>query len=175
MRRLLLLLAGMILPAASAAAQDSYPRAEIFGGASYFRSPVSVGYKFVGYNFGGWHASVSGNVHKNFGIVADLAGQYGHYSRRSYEYMLGPRFQYRSDHATFFAHALYGGLTALQDSDSEGTGFLMAYGFGVDVNLGKRVAVRVLQFDYMADRSHDQWGRDLRASFGVVFRLGGQR
>lgn len=169
MRKLLLLLAGMILLAASAPAQDSYPRAEIFGGGSYFRAPISR-------NFGGWHASVSANLHKNFGIVADLAGQYGRSSPGIYEYMLGPRFHYRSDRATFFAHALYGGLTALEGLEVNGTDFLMAYGAGVDVNLGKRVALRVLQLDYLAHQGlHSQWQNNLRASVGVVFRLGGQK
>lgn len=169
MRKLLLLLAGMILLAASAPAQDRYPRVEIFGGASYFRSPE------IGQNFGGWHASTSVNLHKNFGIVADLAGQYGAGGRSNYEYTLGPRFQYRSDRATFFAHALYGGITALQDSEGEENDFLMAYGFGVDVNLGKRVALRVVQFDYLPHQGHDQWENDIRASVGVVFRLGGEQ
>ena len=169
MRKLLLLVAGIMLLAAAAAAQDSYPRVEIFGGASYFRAPISR-------NFGGWHASLSANLHKNFGLVADLAGQYGSDGQGIYEYMLGPRLHYRADRATFFAHALYGGLTAREGLESLGTDFLMAYGAGVDVNLGKRVALRVVQLDYLARQGlHSEWENHLRASVGIVFRLGGQK
>src|SRR6266513_1919874 len=48
-----------------ALAQD-IPKAEVFGGSSW-----------AGGNFHGWNASVTGNVTKRFGIVADFSGHYG--------------------------------------------------------------------------------------------------
>ena len=54
------------------------------------------------------------------------------------------------------------------------TGFAMAFGGGLDVNAGKRVAIRIFQLDYLPSRLAGVWSKkDFRASAGVVFKWGG--
>jgi hypothetical protein len=55
----------------------------------------------------------------------------------------------------------------------------MAIGGGLDVNLSKRLALRVIQADYLYKQlGFDRIGFDvhnnLRASVGIVFRFGGK-
>ena len=54
-----------------ALAQDEFPRAEVFGGYSYFRAnPDKL-------NLNGWDASVAGNITNWFGVEGDFSGHYG--------------------------------------------------------------------------------------------------
>jgi len=105
-----------------------------------------------------------------------------------YLFMFGPRFSVRGDRVTGFAHVLLGGAKTnlkstfrnvgviafpLEDpsfGQSE-TGFAMAIGGGLDVNAGKNFAVRILQVDYVPDRSLGQWQHNVRAQFGIVFKF----
>jgi hypothetical protein len=162
-------------------AQDSHPRAEIFGGFSYL--PAN-GYDFPRKNSYGFQASLCGNISRWFGVVADLGG---HYSKTSdlgpgwrgvtantavYEYMVGPRFAVRRQKFNFFSHALIGranghsNLVGFSDS-----AFAFAGGGGLDINLGDRLALRVLQLDYIGSFA-DILEDNVRLGFGVVIKLG---
>jgi len=48
----------------------------------------------------------------------------------------------------------------------------MAFGGGLDVAPHPRVAIRVIQADYLATRFADDWQNNLRLSFGIVLRFG---
>ena len=72
-----------------ALAQD-VPKAEVFGG-----------YTWAGGNFHGWNASVTGNITKRFGIVADFSGHYGSelegsilVKKDAHSFLFGPRFSF---------------------------------------------------------------------------------
>ncbi len=80
-----------------------------------------------------------------FSIVGDFGGQYKD-GGSAMEYLFGPRANHRTDKATVFGHALFGGT---HFSDGGGNHFTMAYGGGVDVNAGDKMAIRVVQFDWM--------------------------
>ena len=94
------------------------PRFEAFGGFSYF--PAN-GDDFSRQNSTGFQASLTTNVNRWFGVVADLGGQYSSASwfrgpgvpslttRTSVcEYLFGPRFTMRAERASIFGHALVG-------------------------------------------------------------------
>lgn len=120
----------------SAKAQD-FPKAEVFGGYSFFRAGG-------GDNLNGWNASVAGNVNSWFGLVADFSGHYDSASSRSqldfpglpgfpplpgsaitiqrktsvHTFLAGPRFSYRkNERITPFAHLLLG--VSRRHSESE--------------------------------------------------------
>lgn len=112
-----LLIAGFLFLPVTVAAQEA-PRAELFGGYSYFRADG-------GGNLHGWNASIAGNVSGWFGLVADFSGHYGSQSLRVqgpgmvfidadadadvHNFLAGPRFSYRkNERLTPFAHALFG-------------------------------------------------------------------
>lgn len=172
----------LLTPGRPALAQDIVPRFEAFGGFSYF--PAN-GDDFPRQNSTGFQVSLTTNVNRWFGVVADLGGQYSRASwfrgpgvpslttRTSvYEYLFGPRFTMRAERASIFAHALVGQATG--DSGIGGfsdAGFTLGAGGGVDINLSKRLAARV-QFDWLGS-FQDMIEDNTRLGVGMVVRFGG--
>src|SRR5688572_12449026 len=76
-------------------AQDSYPRAEIFGGGSFI--PAN-GMDFPRKDSGGFQASLSANVNRWFGIAGDFGGQYSNAPD------LGPNFNNASAHTSVYEY-----------------------------------------------------------------------
>jgi hypothetical protein len=176
MRRIFLpvLLLAMIAPL-SAIAQD-FPKAEIFGGYSYFRAnPEKV-------NLNGWNASITGNLTHWFGVEADVSGHYASLSNfvdvNSYLYTAGPRFVYRTGRIDPFAHFLIGASRAGSNSFGvEDSDYALAaiIGGGADFKLSRRFAARA-QADYVMTRFDTGFGderqNNFRFSAGLVLRLG---
>ena len=167
MKRLVLILTVMaVLVPTSLWAQDN--KADIFGGFSILSLSDSVDRTTAP----GWQAAVSGNVTPMFSIVGDFGGQYKD-GGNAMEYLFGPRATHRTDKASVFGHALFGGT---HFSDGGGNHFTMAYGGGVDVNAGDKMAVRVVQFDWMPIKNGGTGGgwtkNSIRLGFGVVFKIG---
>jgi hypothetical protein len=171
MKRLILVSAMVLLAASPLAAQRGpgpIPAAEIFGGASYYRSGISNGI-----NFFGWQGAVDFNVHKNVGVVLDFGGQYkrvGGANTTRYEYMGGPRFKYRTKQITAFVEGLVGGESSRLPGATRG-GFAAGGGGGLDVNMGRLVAVRLIQVDSIHVHTQAGWRHDVRAGVGVVFKI----
>jgi hypothetical protein len=85
------------------------------------------------------------------------------------EALIGPQFTVRGKGATGFAHVLVGGVRSIEG----GNHFAGALGGGVDINAGKRVAIRVFQFDYIPNTSGH--GSSVRLGlFGIVIKLAQQ-
>jgi opacity protein-like surface antigen len=189
MRKVLLAVALFLLVPLIAAGQQEYPKAEVFGGYSFFRAnPDDM-------NLNGWNASVTGNLSSWFGVEGDVSGHYG--SPRvfgigvpfvdvsSHTFMAGPRVSYRTNSVTPFAHILIGGARAstgafgITVSDSA---LATAVGGGVDINLSKRFAIRAFQADYIMTRfktgsqlffsGFDERQNNFRLSTGFVIKLG---
>lgn len=165
---LTLLLFLLALARTDAAAQD-VPRAEVFGGFSYLRTPISMGFNLVG-----WQAGPDINFSKNVALAFDFGGQYRSFFGirvSQYEYAAGPRFKYRRGRTAFFVHGLVGGDAAHAQSNTQGA-LLFGAGGGVDLNLNDRLAIRVMQFDSLHDYTRNFWGHALRVGIGLVFKAG---
>ncbi len=150
-------------------------------------------------NLHGWHTSVGVNFNRWLGLAGDFTGNYGtpninqsglnaDVRTRVYSYVFGPRVSFRgNERVTPFVHVLVGGahlslrakdLTTGNVSDVEtSNGFAMVAGGGVDVKVGRFLAVRLGQVDYLFTRlpgesspTHNQ--HNFRYSAGVVFRFG---
>ena len=151
------------------------PKAELFGG-----------YSWAGGNFHGWNASVTGNITKRFGVVADFSGHYGSeldgsltVQEDAHSFLFGPRFTFRSKRLSPFVYALFGATRfhesatvagqKLSDSD---TGFSSALGGGLDVKVNNRVAIRAFQLDYFRPNFFGESHNRGRLAFGVVLHLG---
>jgi peptidoglycan-associated lipoprotein len=185
-----------------ASAQSDYPRAELFGGFSFgsirVKDPLGV---FDHEPAEGFQAAIAVNVNRTLGIVADFGGLWGDLHRsvfsggtsggtfRTLQVFVGPRFTKRTNRITMFVHALPG-LAQQRDTimstsfffppsttTSTSYGFVVALGGGVDVNLGKRLAIRAVQVDYLATRFSTplfgNFGSNVRVGVGVVFKFGG--
>ncbi len=160
----------------SAMAQESAPKAEMFGGYSY-----------AGEGSNGFDASIAGNVNKWFGLVADVGGQYTRLEEAgvresigTHSLLFGPRFSLRRNkRVTPFAQALFGASHVRSEATESGqififsdTSFSMALGGGLDVNVNDTFAIRVIQAEYLRTRFFNETQNKGRVSIGVVFRFG---
>ena len=160
----------LLLLAVPASAQD-YPKVEIFGGISYANVDDTIDIERE--HLFGFQTSFAGNLNKYFGIVGDFGVQFNPNVGETYELMAGPRFAVRGDTATGFVHAMFG-RAAFSGNVNSDTGFAMAFGGGLDVYVvGKRIAFRAIQFDYVPTRLFNTRQHNIRLGLGVVFMLGG--
>jgi hypothetical protein len=90
MRKVLIAVSLVLLVPLATMAQQEYPKAEIFGGYSFFRAnPDKV-------NLQGWDASVTGNITNWFGVEGDFSGHYG--SPRVFGFRYGFGYSCRRGH-----------------------------------------------------------------------------
>lgn len=155
----------------TAAAQESAPKGEFFGGYQYTKYDG-------GTNANGWDTAVTGNVNRWLGVTADFSGAYNStngVSFHDYLYTFGPVVSLRSSKAfTPYAHFLAGGshasFSGLGFSGSD-SGFAMMFGGGVDIAATRHVAIRALQLDWLSLRSNGvSDNNNLRLTTGLVFR-----
>src|SRR6266852_1014567 len=175
----------------SSASSEDTPKAEVFAGYQYVRFNVDIPGFQHNFNVHGGTGSIAGNVNNWFGLVGDFgidrfsdhpAGS----SARLYTYLFGPRFSIRGERWTPFMHTLFGAARLSQDTNAGIFGpnpapvtqnaFAGAIGAGLDLKLGKHVAWRLFQTEFLFTKFAD--GADGiqnhgRFSTGVVLRLGG--
>jgi hypothetical protein len=174
MKKVIVLMLLLLLAAGGRAWAQGYPKAEIGGGFALERSG--------GVNFPGWHVTAAGNLNQSVGIAGEVAGLYknidtefGTVNTSTYLFMVGPRLGLRFGTGTGFFHVLFGGMNSrvgVQGVSASATYFAMSVGGGLDVNVGKSVAIRVAQVDRLGARVEGMWGYDFRYMAGVVFKLG---
>jgi hypothetical protein len=171
MKKIALLIVLILCLAATAGGQSNdNPTVEIFGGPSILRNGATAPSYSL---YGGWQAQASFSFNTHVGLASDFGGQYRSIlgTRVSqYEYMFGPRFTVRARRATLFAHAL-GGANTLHVSGASTNGFAMGFGGGLDCNVGRHFAIRVIQADYLRMRVSTQWFNDARLGIGIVFKF----
>jgi hypothetical protein len=183
MQRLLIGIALLLLISMSAWAQQEFPRAEVFGGYSYFRANPE------GDNLNGWNASVTGNITSWFGIEGDFSGHYGKPKENgfvlqdvhinSHTIMGGPKITARCGNFAPFAHFLIGtNRAASNDNGDVYSHFTLAtvIGAGLDISINKNVAFRAFQADYLMTRfdinnSNKERQDNFRFSAGIVFKF----
>jgi opacity protein-like surface antigen len=188
---------------------DSFtPRVEVFLGYSYLRAvPSPAEGNRLGWLNGG-SASIAFNFNRYLGLVADFGGlddtqllfsgtganpsTTADSSGTVFTYLFGPRLSFRGhDRLTPFGQVLFGGIHASQATLSSGcTGvgctllpseskFAMTAGGGLDVKVNHRLAIRIIQAEYLMTNFEDRTTgasatqNDMRLSSGIVFRFGG--
>lgn len=193
------LLSGMfcwlLLPMSARAQQ--FPRSELFGGFSYSNfnlGPQTPVFAPTGHNYYGGDVTLSVNPKRYLRLLLfDLGWQRGHsvFSEGigNAQVLFGPQFVLRRPRMSAFAHALVGltnthvGGCGLGTPSCETgplpnnvrhdnrTNFALGFGGGVDLNLRRRFAVRLVQADYIPARLDGQWKNNFRISTGVVLRF----
>jgi outer membrane immunogenic protein len=164
---------------------------ELFGGYSYMRSNIVFSGAPLSAN--GGSASVVIYLRDWFGIVGD----FGLYEQRNVAgqgvslefstYQFGPRLRFpQVTHVTPFAQFLWGaghaGGTVYTRSLGFGVpplgvnnAFVLTGGIGVDWNVSPRIAIRLVQADYLHSEFLNGGGNrqeNIRLSTGVVFSFG---
>lgn len=173
MRRLILGTIGLLLISIPGWAQESYPKAEVFGGFSI--SSIAAGTPSTRTSFYGWQASVNGNLHRRLGIVGDLGGQYKSLAGigiSNYQYLFGPQISMRQEKVTPFVHTLFG-VNRTSALGASSTNLGLGIGGGLDINVSDRLALRVPQFDWTPIRAGGVWTNNvIRIGIGLVFKAG---
>jgi opacity protein-like surface antigen len=184
------------------------PKFDLFLGYSYLRAvpTLAAGNRMVDLN--GGSTSLAYNFNSYLGLVADFGGFndtqlrlsgaapaiVANSSGTAYTYLIGPRLSFRGyDRFTPFAQVLFGGIHASNvtlSSDCTGVGcillpseskFALTAGGGLDLNLRRHLAIRLIQAEYLMTSFDDpSTGKgatqnDIRLSAGVVLRFGGNR
>lgn len=160
---------------------QSFPKAEVFGGYSY--ANIDTNGLSSRQSANGWEGGVVGNFNKWLGAEFEANGYYKTYSIptiadvkvRDYSYLAGPRATFKF----LFVHALFGGDqlsgSALGYSASQ-TGFGGAFGGGVKWKLSGPWSIRA-SVDYAFTR-HNIFGgssytqNNYRAGIGIAYSFG---
>jgi len=173
LRKILSAMPLLFLALSPATAQD-VPKVEVFGG-----------YSWSGGNFHGWNASVTGNINRRFGIVADFSGHYGselgfvRVNQHAHSFLFGPRLSFRGKRLTPFVYGVFGATRFAESAVISGqhlsnasSGFSLAVGGGLDVKVNDRIAIRAFQLDYFRPIINGEPNNRGRLGFGVVLRVG---
>lgn len=164
------------------------PGIEVFGGYSFFRCDAVKNGASSGAscNLNGWNAGAAFNLNEHWSGVFDVSGHYGYinnfspsftwYDLKSYNFLFGPRYTYRSGKIAPFAQALFGINHRVPEPNYPRVyvtnNFAMAFGGGVDFAINDRISIRPAQLDYLTTRYEHELTKDFRYSAGVVFKFG---
>jgi opacity protein-like surface antigen len=157
------------------------PRVELFGGYSYASGSGDQPQLEPSRNLQGFEASLTWNLGRHLGMVADASGHFGDLDGvdlTRWFLLAGPRVSFPGERIGFFVHVLAGAvrtkesLTVLDIRLSESTtNFGGAAGGGIDVRLSDHWAVR-LQGDLALTKFEGETSTDPRSAAGLVFRAG---
>ena len=169
------------------------PSWEFFAGYSmqrtnvrdYFKStPIIYAVRNRYENLDGWNFSITENMNKRLGGTLELNGHYKtvpfqgtNSAQQMHSIVYGPRVSLRKSAFVPFVHILVG--IAHADVRVKPTGphlsdnsLAIAAGAGLDVNLWKGVAVRVLQAEFFHANAMGSNQNHYRAAAGIVFHVG---
>jgi hypothetical protein len=176
----------LISSASSSSGESKPPRIEVFGGYSALHTAAR--------SLSGWDTAASVTLNRFLGITADINGGFGtelsvpliggttlttHGTLSNF--LFGPRFTIRTRRITPYAHALFGVSRFHNDARFLPAGpelpsvseksLGMSLGGGVDVQVAKFAALRVVQLDYLRTRFSEQTQNNTRVCGGVVLRF----
>jgi hypothetical protein len=174
---------------AAASSSDSYPRFEVFAGYSFLNNNIAFAddegpVQLVH----GYAASVTFNLNRNFGILADFSGHNGslnqfdeHQTEDQYYFLFGPSVGHSFGKVRISGHALvglakqhYGEFFGTEDEDNFGlkeTNFAAGVGGSFDWMFTDRWGWRVLQFDYLTSIFDGERVNNVRGSTGIIVRF----
>jgi len=198
---LAVMIAAVCTIATLAAAQEGpAPKWELYGGYSFFYPGADVHGQLPGALLPvssalesdprGAGASVTYNFNRWFGLTLDGSTHWGSgesgISNRIDDtgftnFSIGPKVTFRSHHFSPFLEVLVGDQRIMPEAFHDVSKLGLMFGGGLDINLSRHVALRLIRADYVA--SNYQYGdpsvtpktdiRGLRAQVGLNFMFGG--
>ena len=174
--RRVLIVASIVLGAATAAAAQDLPRADVAVSYSILHdTDVDETFKW------GWVGAATVHATDWLAIVGEVGGNYRTFEAFDVEldlsvhsFMGGARFGAPLGSVTPFGQILFGQARAsasiLGESESE-SAFAFQPGAGLDIALGRRAALRV-QGDYRSISSDGETSGQIRFAVGVAFGFG---
>jgi outer membrane protein OmpA-like peptidoglycan-associated protein len=187
-------------PSAAAQAQDQpAPKWELFGGYSFLHPGADIHGQLPGAllplssrleaNPRGAGASVTYNFNRWFGLTLDTSTHWGSGETTLFKRIddtgfsnlsFGPKITFRHEHFSPFFEVLVGDHRLMPDAFHDVDKLGVMFGGGLDINLSRHVALRLIRADYVV--SNYRYGppsvpstdiRGLRAQTGLVFMFGG--
>jgi outer membrane immunogenic protein len=186
-RKLGVAIALLLLGAAGAHGQVA-TSIDAFVGYSYFHANAPPG-ECGCFSMNGGTGEFSTLLGHGISALVDVGGYYqGNVDKtgRTLQvetFLFGPRFStHHWRRVTLFGESMFGGSMGSgtlygPNATTSGTasGFSLGAGGGVDLNVSRRISVRVLQADYVLTRMpnfFDNTQNNLRFNFGLVFHFG---
>jgi Outer membrane protein beta-barrel domain len=184
----LFLIAALIMALPILAQAQEAPRTEFFGGYSYMRLEDN-GIDGQDRDLNGYQVTGAVTLFKKYlSVKVDVSGHFGdvltnttpRFDLSQTLFLAGPQITFRkNERFQPFGHVLFGAARQTikinpANIDNTDYGFAFAVGGGLDLRtpLGKKVAVRLFQADYVRTRINDITSGNLRTSAGIVVRLG---
>jgi hypothetical protein len=183
-------------PAAASSSSDSTHRFEVFAGYSFLNNNIAAANDTTEGGDGptqllhGYAASVTFNLNKNFGILADFSGHNGgtnsarfgtDQDEDQYYFLFGPVVSHSFGKARISGHVTVGVAKQRFSETGEGsfgfrdTNFAAGVGGSFDWMFSDRWGWRVLQFDYLTSIFNGDFasGRvnNVRGSTGIIVRF----
>jgi len=202
--RVLATLAAMIallcaLASPAVAQNQPAPKWELYGGYSFFHPGADVHGQLPGAllplssrleaNPRGAGASITYNFNRWFGLTLDTSTHWGSGEATLFKRIddaafsnlsFGPKITLRHEHFSPFFEVLVGDHRLMPDAFHDVDKLGVMFGGGLDINLSRHVALRLIRADYVV--SNYRYGppsvpstdiRGLRAQTGLVFMFGG--
>jgi hypothetical protein len=182
-------------PKAAKASDDSDHRFEVFAGYSFLNNNIAFADDEDGpvQLVHGYAASVTYNLNKNFGILADFSGHNGsvngvlfeettHQTEDQYYFLFGPSVSHSFGKARISGHVLvgvarqhYGESGGLGTFAEHNTNFAAGVGGSFDWMFSDRWGWRVLQADYLTSIFNSDFFssrvNNFRGSTGIIVRF----
>jgi len=174
-------------PKAAKASDDSEHKFEVFAGYSFLSNEIAV-VDDEDFNqlVHGYAGSVTFNLNRNFGILADFSGHNGsltrsgtHQTEDQYYFLFGPVVSHSFGKARISGHVTVGVAKKHYGENFSGEGFFnvkehdFAVGAGgaFDWMFSDRWGWRVLQFDYLMSDFTFERVNNVRGSTGIIVRF----
>jgi len=166
------------LSSAAVAQEAAPPKVDIFAGYAW-ATPGPVFFNTSKKGASGGAVDVTFNANRWLGFSTDFQVN----STQKFHmlhFMVGPRFAARGDHFVLFGETL-GGLSRIQPRlgvDQWFNGFGAQLGGGLDIPVNNKVAIRLIEGDYLySHMTHRSFGlgtqKGAQVRSGIVFMLGG--
>jgi hypothetical protein len=188
-----MLLGSLVIFVAAAGAQEKAPTPAAELGFSYSYTRVNPGGAISSANASGGYGYGEYNINSVLGLVAELGANYTGAAGKTllgnttFQYLFGPRFNWRRSRFTPYVQTLFGGERFSNGLNPNSTtprlltsqnNFAAAFGGGVDVSVSRRFTMKPFQLEYLIAQASTGAGNlnfvqnNLRYSAGVVFRFG---
>lgn len=164
-------LCGFLLLACLTAPAQNFPKLEVSAGYSYtnFRSDT-----IVTADCNGGYVSLAGNFTDWLGVTGGVDICKVSSGSTATTYMVGPKFAYRKCcRVTPFADALLGRVhvsSGFPSVTGAAGSFAFKVGGGIDLAVTCRIAIRLIEADYLLTRLNSASQNNFRLSAGIVLR-----
>jgi hypothetical protein len=183
--RLNFIVAAFLMSGVLAIAQENTtPMVEVGANYSFVHNTSAAGQSNFVEN--GGSAYFEYNVNQSVGLVADLGGyNSGINNFKTFSYLFGPRFNLRRSRFTPYVQFLFGGTNGWYNvpvgnsfASTSQNGFATAAGGGLDIKVGRHIAVKPIQLEYVTSQlpsvaaNTRSIQNNLRYSAGIVLQMG---